>query len=97
MGSTKCPTHLISSLPINYVILDPVITRQATNDEKKRIASSFIDYLISMGLEIIISDVLSDDEISKVKSWPLYGFIPSNLYVGEAKNGSHKLMVEDIL
>lgn len=96
-GSEECPIHMLSNVPITMAIMDPKITAQAIDKDKKSVIESLTKYLESMKIKSILCEVLDDKQIEAFESIDVYGYIPSEFYVGLGTHSIRPLRVADVI
>ena len=66
----------------DYLFSDVKLTRLATNKEKQLAIAPMINFAKSLGCEVVITGMISDEELKEFKARECVGFIPDKEYKG---------------
>lgn len=94
-GGEDFPLEKLLNVCPDYLYLDKKITRLASDREKQLAVAPIINLARTLGGEVIVTDLTSDEELKEFKARECVGFIPGEGYKGilnipEAKEYSLK-------
>lgn len=94
-GSVNCPLSCLFNIPVEFVLLDPMITVMTDNRSKSNSVISLLECLRALPVEIIGDGVSNDSQISALSHADCFGYIPAPNYEGSVKHGHLRMTLDE--
>lgn len=96
-ASDNCPVQTLNEIPVDMVILDPSVTALAVKKGREGVVPALISYLKAMGVDPIASEIMDDTQVQEFHRLEVYGYVPSEFYVGKGSHGPREMREEDVM
>ena len=94
-GDKDAPLTPLLNLPVDYVVLSPLLTGLADHRDHSASVAALIAFLRSIPCGVIGEGAYNDEQISALSRADCFGYIPSSGYEGTATHGSLRMTLED--
>ena len=94
-GEKDSPITQLVSLPFDYVVLAPWLTKLTDDRSKSQVVASLSGFLRELPAMVVADGVLHDEQISLLSRADCAGYIPSPAFVGQTEHGRLRMPLEE--